>query len=158
MMPPQKAGGQNALHRVHRHHFQSGELLTGPHETNLGRERGTGPTRKQQGGHHGAQLAHQAQRHHEAQRLGRAIALQGVIALQTQHKAHKQARHGDDGQRVIAQKMHLVAHQAKALERCTGHAQQLEKQPSGKTPIGQHLAGGCAQSAQHVGDHADLPS
>jgi hypothetical protein len=64
--------------------------------------------------HHRPELAHQAQRDQQAERFGRAVALQRVVHLQPQHEADEQARHADDGQRVVAQEMDLVAHQPEA--------------------------------------------
>jgi hypothetical protein len=73
---------------------------------------------KQQRRDHRPEFAHQAERDQQAQRLGRPVPLQRVIALQPEHEADEEARHRDDRERVIAQEMDLVAHQAEAGRLC----------------------------------------
>jgi hypothetical protein len=82
---------------------------------------------KEQGRHHGAEFAHQAQRNQQAERLGRAVALQRVIHLQPQHEADEQPRHADDRERVVAQEMDLVAHEAEATHDLRARTQETHE-------------------------------
>ena len=107
---------QDAPHRVHGHHLHRRQLLAGLHQADLGGQRRARAARKQKRGHHGPQFTHQAQGHQQAQRLGRAVTLQRVIPLQTQHKTNEEPRDGNDGQRVVAEKKDLVAHQTEAAQ------------------------------------------
>ena len=93
--------------------------------------------REQQSRDHRAQLAHQRQRHQKAQRFRRSVALQRVIPLQAQHKTDKEPRHRNDGQGVVAQKVHLIAHQPWPRKRRTHQLHQAGKQPGATANVGQ---------------------
>jgi len=74
--------------------------------------------------------------------------LQGVVALQAQDEADEEARHADDGQRVVAQEVHLVAHQREAAQRGARQLQQAQEQARAAADVPELGAGGQAQAGQ----------
>ena len=139
-----KARRQNSTDRIDGHHFQGRELLARAHEANLGGQRCTRTTGKQQSSHDRTEFAHQAQRHQQSQGLGGAIALQGVVPLQAQHKTDKQARDRDDRQGSIAEKKHLVEHQARTPKTRAGQDAKPHEQARRLANISQLAAHGKA--------------
>ena len=144
---------QNALHRVHRHHFHDADLFAGLHQANLGSERSAGTPGKQQCRDHRPQFAHQAQCHQQTQRFRRAVTLQGVVTLQAKNETDKQARHRNDGQRVIAKEVNLIANQAKAPEAAEKSGQKPHKKPRTHPQVGQLTAHGQTDVSRFVPAH-----
>jgi hypothetical protein len=145
--PPQKRGARIRCTGSTAIIFHGAELLARLHQADFGRERSAGPPGKQQRGDDRPQFAHQTQRHQQAYGLGRTVALQRVVALQPKHKPHEQAGHRDDGQRMVAQEEHLVAHQPEALETGAEQGEEMQQHPGATAPFRQ----GLARRESHIG-------
>jgi len=74
--------------------------------------------------HHRSQFAHQRERDQHAERLLGAITLEGIVALQAKHETDEHSGHGDDDQRIVAEKIDLFNGQPETPEAGAGITQR----------------------------------